>query len=193
MVLGDTYYTSNNNFSCIEQMLRYYDEIQKNIIAMGPISDNEIKNVGIMSGEWDDEAHTKMSVKKLVEKPSIDFAKQNLQIDGTCYGNFGMWIINHFVFEQIGENIENKITSKGEYEFVEAIAQIINDVEVKALKIDGTSYDIGNVESYKKTLISTITNMNDKDNLINDDLNNLELLKKIKDMLKEEELKKAIK
>ena len=183
MILGDTYYVSKEKSSCIEQMLNYYDDIQKNIIAIGKISDDEIENVGIMTGVWDDTEQTKMSVKKLVEKPSLEYAKEHLQMsDGSCYGNFGMWIINHCVFDQIGENIKNRITSKGEYQFVDAIAQILNDVEIKALKVNGDSYDVGNIHSYQKTLVSTIL---EKDIEIKhiEKLNDLETLRKIKELL----------
>lgn len=157
VVLGDTYYNSNmNTSSCVEQILKYYDEIEKNIIAIVEIDDDEIENVGISSGIWDDEAKEKMTVKKLVEKPKISYAKKHLAMNGKCYGNFGMWIIDHHIFDQIGENIENNMTIKGEYDFVSAIAQKLNDIEIKALKINGKSYDVGNIKSYKKTLLSSI-------------------------------------
>lgn len=183
MLLGDTYYTSNTEKTCIEQMLEYYDEVERNIIAVGEIPDDEIQNVGIMTGLWEDNQRTKMSVKKLVEKPSVEYAHEHLQMDNNkCYGNFGMWIINHHVFNQIGENIKNRITSKGEYQFVDAIAQILGDVEVKALKIDGTSYDVGNLKSYQKTLISTILEKNTEIKNI-EKLQDLEVLRKIKELL----------
>jgi len=176
MILGDTYYTSlDENETCIEQILNYYDEVHKNIIGIGKIDKDEIENVGILTGEWEDNSKTKMSVRKLVEKPKLDYALEHLSMeDGNCYGNFGMWIINHYVFDQIGENIRNRITSKNEYQFVDAIAQILNDVEVKALKLKGQSHDIGNIKSYQKTLLSTVFN--------NEELN-LETLKQIKDMI----------
>ncbi len=176
MILGDTYYTSNTDQSCIEQMLNYYDEVKRNIIAVGAIADDEIENVGILTGNWEDEEKTKIFVKKLIEKPALKYAKEHLLMDdGKCYGNFGLWVINHYVFDQIGENIQNKITSKGEYQFVDALAQILDDVEVKALKIQGTSHDIGNIRSYQKTLLSTFFSKGKEPDL--------DLLKQIQDML----------
>lgn len=176
MILGDTYYTSDTDQSCIEQMLSYYDESKRNIIAVGAIADDEIQNVGILTGNWENEEKTKISVKKLIEKPTIEYAKEHLLMDdGNCYGNFGLWVINHYVFDQIGENIRNKITSKGEYQFVDALAQILDDIEVKALKIQGISHDVGNIKSYQKTLLSTIFNKGEEPDL--------DLLKQIQDML----------
>lgn len=184
MILGDTYYTSNENDICIEQMIKYYDEVQKNIIAIGEVDDDEIQNVGIMTGEWEDDEQTKMMVKKLVEKPSLSYAKKNLLMsDGKCYGNFGMWIINHYVFDQIEYNIKNRITSRGEYQFVDAIAQILNDVEVRALKINGESHDVGNIKSYQKTLISTMMEYDDVDVKKIEKITDLEVLKKIKSLI----------
>lgn len=182
VVLGDTYFSTDSNKSCIRQIVDYYDEVGKNIIGMGEIADDEIENVGIMAGTWDDEEHTKLSVNRLVEKPNKDYAKEQLQVDGKCYGNFGMWIINQYVFNQIESNILNEIKSRGEYQFVDAIAQLIEGVDVKALKIDGKSHDLGNVNSYQKTLLSGLLNSNKDNNFING-INDLETLINIKNML----------
>ncbi len=157
VILGDTYYTSNTNESCVNQLINYYDEIEKNIIAMGEVDSDQLKNVGVMTGIWDDKEHTKMTVNQLVEKPTFEYAKENLQMSRKYYGNFGMWVINQDVFNSLENIIENQMLSKsGEYEFVDAIAEIIDDVEIKAIKIDGISHDIGNLSSYKDTLLSTI-------------------------------------
>lgn len=178
MILGDTYYTSLGSESCMEQMLNYYDEVHKNIIAIGEIETAEIENVGILTGQWDDQEKTRMTVKKLVEKPKLEYAEEHLRMeDGKCYGNFGMWIINHYIFDQLEENIKNRITSKNEYQFVDAIAQVVNDIAIKALKIKGKSHDVGNIESYQKTLLSTILNKQEEIKI--------ETLRQIKEILEE--------
>lgn len=179
VVLGDTYYTSSTNQSCVEQMLQFYDEINKNIIGINVIEDDEISNVGIVQGKFENEEKTKMTVKRLVEKPSLEYAKKHLLTENKCYGNFGIWIINHYVFNQIGENIKNRITYNNEYGFVEAISQLLDNIDIKALNIKGKSYDIGNFNSYQKTLLSTLFYKEKK--------LNLDLLKQIQDILQNEE------
>ena len=111
-----------------EVIEEFFDYVSDNSLSLKTMEDDEIENVGIMTGVWDDEEKTKLSVNRLVEKPNKEYAKEQLQIDGKCYGNFGMWIINQYVFNQIESNILNEITSRGEYQFVDAIAQIIDGV-----------------------------------------------------------------
>ena len=154
VVLGDTYFTSNIDKSCIEQIVDYYKEVGEIIIGMNEIPDDEIENVGMLSGTWDNKEKTKLSVNKIVEKPTLEYAKSELQIGGKCYGNFGMWIINNSVFNQIGHNIKNNITSRGEYQFVDAIEQIKDEIPIKALRINGQSHDVGNLLCYQKALFS---------------------------------------
>lgn len=157
MILGDTYYDSNIDETCIMQIVNYYDNNPKNIIAINEIDADKLGTVGVMTGIWDDNDQKSMTVKQLVEKPTLEYAKQNLQMNKKYYGNFGMWVIDNRVFESLGYAIENKIISKsGEYEFVDALARILDDVEVKALKINGVSHDIGNLNAYQNTLISTV-------------------------------------
>ena len=157
MILGDTYYDSNIDETCIMQVVNYYDNNPKNIIAINEIDADKLGTVGVMTGIWDDNDQKSMTVKQLVEKPTLEYAKQNLQMNKKYYGNFGMWVIDNRVFESLGYAIENKIISKsGEYEFVDALARILDDVEVKALKINGVSHDIGNLNAYQNTLLSTV-------------------------------------
>ena len=161
VVLGDTYFTTNTDKSCIQQIVDYYDEVGKIIIGMNEIPDDEIENLAIMQGSWDDDDLTKLSVNRLVEKPELEYAKTELQMDGKCYGNFGMWVINDKVFKQIEYNIKHDVTSRGEYQFVDAIAQIVDKVPVKALKIDGESHDVGNIACYQKTLLTELLKITD--------------------------------
>lgn len=186
VVLGDTYYTSNTDETCADQILTYYDEVQRNIIGIQSMSDNEIENVGILSGVWNNSEQTKMTVKELVEKPKLKYAKDCLQMDGVCYGNFGMWIINRHVFNQIEYNIDNEVTSGGEFQFVDAIAQILDDIDVKALKIDGTSHDIGNYNSYKKSLVTSF--LSEDSNVDINSLSDTEILQKIQELLSNREI-----
>ena len=156
VVLGDTYFTTKSDKSCVEQIVDYYDETKGIVIGMCEATDDEIENIAVMSGSWDDSEKTKLSVNKMVEKPTIEYAKKELQMEGKCYGNFGIWIINNDVFKQIEFNIENNIMSQGEYQFVDAIADIMDKVPVKALKINGQSHDVGNIRCYQKTLLTEL-------------------------------------
>ncbi len=157
--LGDTYFESEN-IHPIKQMLDFYDEVKTNIVACEVIKDEEIKNVGIMKGNWINKEKTKMNIEKYVEKPDINYAKKELSSDGKCFGNFGMWIINKDIFDKIESDIKNNNLYKNEIQLVNAIADLVNKIDVKALVIDGYSYDVGNFESYKNTLFETIKKYN---------------------------------
>lgn len=155
VVLGDTYYQTDNECSCIEQVINYYDEVEKNIVSVQEVNDEQISTVGVISGCFLDKEHTKIKINNMVEKPKLEYAKKHLKLDGKYYGNFGIWAIDHQVFDQIEANISNANFNKVEYEFVDALAQIVDKVEVNAICVDGKSYDIGNIKSYKTALRST--------------------------------------
>ena len=153
--LGDTYFESNK-IHPIKQMLDFYELVQTNIVACSIVDNEEIKNVGIMKGKFIDVDKTQMNIEKYVEKPDKDYALKELSIDNKCFGNFGMWIINKDIFNKIENDIKTNNLYKNEIQLVNAISDLVNISDIKALVIDGKSYDVGNFISYKNTLKETL-------------------------------------
>ena len=152
LVLGDTIYKSNEQRSCVEQLLDYYDKDENIIIGLQNIEKEELKYYGISCGRWINKKKTKLLIDEIVEKPSIEYAQKHLLIDGKFYGNFGNFIITKEVFEELEKIIKNPINSGEEYQLMTAFENLIGKIQVKGLKINGISYDVGNIKAYLRTM-----------------------------------------
>ena len=152
LVLGDTVYKSNNKLGCIEQVLKYYDEIEEVVIGLHKLDENQLKYYATINGEWDNIEKNKISLNKIIEKPSIETAKKELQLDGNFYGNFGIFILNDDVFNALQEVISKPPEENKEWDLMKAFDVVIKTKGAKGLVIDGVSYDAGNIEAYKKVM-----------------------------------------
>lgn len=148
LVLGDTIYKSNEEISCVEQLLRFYDEYQNVIIALKELKEEELKYYGTIYGKWDDSNNTRISLEKIVEKPSIEYAKKHLLLDGKYYGNFGEFILTKELFKELEKIIDKPLRENEEYQLMNAFESTIKKGHAKGIVINGNSYDAGNIESY---------------------------------------------
>ena len=69
------------------------------------------------------------------------------------YAVFGEYILTPRVFEKLLENIKNEATERGEYQLTSVLEQVREEEGMIAFIPDGKMLDIGNVDSYKKTLL----------------------------------------
>lgn len=152
MILGDTIYKSKIDKSCTEQILSYYDKVEKPIISLHPIKEENFKYYGIAYGTYDNFEKTEISLKGIVEKPSIEFARENLNMDGKYFSTFGQSIIDSSIYDALEYNIKNNITNKGEIQFTDAVDMAIKNVDIKGFIIKGKQYDLGNAKAYRKSM-----------------------------------------
>lgn len=148
LILGDTIYKSNTNKNSAKQVIECYENVQQPIIALHKLDYNEIKNYGIVKGNWVNDKYVKCV--EIVEKTTIEYAKENLLIDNELYGTFGQWIVTNEIYDSLEYLIKNKILSKGEYQLNDAYGIYMKNNEVIGYKVDGISYDVGNMQSYQK-------------------------------------------
>lgn len=153
MILGDTIYKSKTDKSCTEQMLSYYDKVEKPIISLHQIEEKDFKYFGIGYGTYDNKEKTEISLSEIVEKPTIEYAKENLCMDGKYFGTFGQSIIDSSIYDALEYNVKNNITNKGEIQYTDAVDIVIKKSEIKGLIVQGKQYDLGNVQAYQQAMI----------------------------------------
>lgn len=154
ILLGDTLYSSNSNLTCVEQLLEFYDKAEKNIIALQELKEEQLKNYGTVNGKWINKDKTQLILNTIVEKPSIDYARKNLLIDGKFYGNFGEFIATQSLFNELEEIVKQELKENQEYQLMDAFDKVIKKEETMGIVINGKSYDIGNTKSYIQYLKS---------------------------------------
>ncbi|GHT71174.1 hypothetical protein FACS1894110_23830 [Spirochaetia bacterium] len=150
LLLGDTLYSSETK-NCSLQMLEAYEQSERPLIAVHPISPEEVIHYGVVSGTWEDETRTKIKIEKFIEKPSVETAKKELVMTGRYYSVFGQYVLTPEVFNILENNIQNEEHETAEIGLTEALAACIGS-GLNGIVLDGKMHDIGNVKAYKETV-----------------------------------------
>ena len=88
----------------------------------------------------------------------MQYAKDYLTISSrsdpeSCYGAFGCYVITKDVFDRLKTAIDNNIVNaKGEVELTEALEFVCKNSGIMGFIPEGRSFDLGNPESYRKTV-----------------------------------------
>lgn len=152
LLLGDTIYKTNESRNSVEQLLDYYDEIESSIVSLKELDEKELKNYSVVYGNWENSSETQMLLKRVIEKPSVKYAKKNLLINNKYYGNFGALILTNDIFIEFEKIMSNPIESGKEYQLMDAFDNLAQKKSVYGIVINGNSYDMGNIESYIEIL-----------------------------------------
>ena len=121
----------------LKQLIDVYEKYDCNVIGVQEVAKELVYKYGIIEFESDDK------IKGIVEKPSPDKAPSN-------YAGLGRYIVKPEIFEEI----ENLNPGKGnEYQFTDAMLELMKKQDFRACKFKGTYFDIGNQFGYLKANI----------------------------------------
>jgi UTP-glucose-1-phosphate uridylyltransferase/mevalonate kinase len=155
LMLGDHLYRSNKEQSCARQLMEAYQNHGTNLLGVRLTPEDQIANFGTIAGVWVDGDHL-LSVTEFAEKPTADYARNNLRVpglpDGEYYTVFGQYIIKPQIFTYLEENIRNNVREHGEFQLTSALDRLRQEDGFLGLVIDGKRYDIGLPQFYLETL-----------------------------------------
>jgi len=151
VTVGDVYFKADNDVSVYEELLKQYEKEEANVTFVGPVQPENIKETGIVGGVFSDNV---INVNKVVEKPTIEYAMENLSIDGTCYAQYGTWIFTNEAVQKLDYNIKTKTTTNGKYEITGILNSEASSNNLKAVSIKGKYYDLKTIEKYKDALFN---------------------------------------
>lgn len=155
LVLGDQLYKTDSFESCTRQLLNNYEKNNRLMVSVNKVNLKNVNKYGILSGKMISDDSFEVSIVK--EKPEVAYAKDNLYtiIDNKkeYFAVFGEYILTPRVFEKLLENIKNEVTENGEYQLTSVLEQVREEEGMIAFIPDGKMLDIGNVSSYKETLL----------------------------------------
>jgi UTP-glucose-1-phosphate uridylyltransferase/mevalonate kinase len=155
LMLGDHLYRSNGQKSCAQQLMEAYHKHGVSVVGLRRTPESQIANFGTVTGAWIEEG-VLLNITEMVEKPTVDYARHNLNVPGLPEGEyltfFGQYIIKPLIFKYLEEHIRNNVRERGEFQLTSALDRLRQEDGFLGLIIDGQRYDIGLPESYLETL-----------------------------------------
>jgi UTP-glucose-1-phosphate uridylyltransferase/mevalonate kinase len=156
LMLGDHIYRANGEISCAQQLVDAFNQHGISVLGLRQTLVEMIANFGTVSGEWLEEEAQTLNVTEFAEKPTRDYAQNNLRTPGLPPNEyltvFGQYIIKPQIFDYLEENIENNVRERGEFQLTSALDRLRREDGFLGLVVDGQRFDIGLPENYLETL-----------------------------------------
>jgi UTP-glucose-1-phosphate uridylyltransferase/mevalonate kinase len=155
LMLGDHLYRSKGEQSCARQLVEAYNKHGISVVGLRRTPEDQIANFGTATGIWIEDGRL-MNVTEFAEKPTVDYARNNLRVPGLPEGEyltvFGQYIIKPQIFDYLEEHIVNNVREGGEFQLTSTLDRLRQEDGFLGLIMDGQRYDIGLPEYYLETL-----------------------------------------
>jgi UTP-glucose-1-phosphate uridylyltransferase/mevalonate kinase len=157
LMLGDHIYGSDCEDSCAKQLIDTYNQHGISVLGLRRTPEDLIANYGTAAGDWIHEQENQLlNITEFVEKPTVDYAQNNLRITGVPEGEyltvFGQYIIKPQIFDYLEEHIIHNVRERGEFQLTSALDRLRREDGFLGLIIEGQRYDIGLPEHYLDTI-----------------------------------------
>lgn len=155
LMLGDHIYRSTTGKSCARQLMDVYSQHGMSVLGLRRTPEDKIANFGTATGVWLEEDRL-LSVTEFAEKPTVDYARNNLRVSGLLQDEyltvFGQYIIKPQIFDFLSEQISNNVRERGEFQLTSALDRLRQEEGFLGLIMEGRRFDIGLPEYYLETL-----------------------------------------
>jgi UTP-glucose-1-phosphate uridylyltransferase/mevalonate kinase len=155
LMLGDHLYRSQGEQSCAAQCIEAFSRLGRSIVGLRRTPEEAIANFGTVAGVWVEDGSV-LNISEFAEKPTVDYARTNLQTPGLDEGEyltvFGQYVIKPSVFDYLEEHIANNVRERGEFQLTSALDRLRREDGFLGLVVDGQRYDIGLPDYYLATL-----------------------------------------
>lgn len=149
LLLGDHIYISHNKDRCARQLIRVYEQYMLDTITgVEPTVERLLHLFGTIKGDPIDPGKGIYKAALIVEKPSIELAREQLVTPGLPAGNylthFGMHVFSPRIFDSLEYLIKNNIRDKGEIQLTAAQEHLRHQTDKYWCVItQGQRYDTG--------------------------------------------------
>ena len=158
LMLGDHIYRANGDVSCAEQVISAFNQHGLSVVGLKRTPETQISSFGTVGGFWLDEEMRTLSVTEFAEKPTVEYARENLRIEGVPDGEyltvFGQYVIKPQVFEYLEEHIRNNVRERGEFQLTSCLDRLRREDGFLGYIVDGQRFDIGLPDRYIETLVA---------------------------------------
>ncbi|HQY87166.1 MAG TPA: sugar phosphate nucleotidyltransferase [Tepidisphaeraceae bacterium] len=149
LLLGDHVYISDVKDRCAKQLVRVYEQYMLEVAtAVQPTVERLLHLFGVIRGNPVDPSKGIYKAELIIEKPSIDVAREKLATAGLPAGNylahFGMHVFGPRIFDSLEYLIHNNIREKGEFQLTAAQEHLRQHSDKYwAVNVQGQRYDTG--------------------------------------------------
>ena len=139
VLYGDDIMKSNSNIPALKQLINIHEKTNANVIGCLEVAKELSNKYGMI-----DFANEKTNkIKTIIEKPSIDETP-------STYAGLGRYIVSANIFNVL-ENLSKGVGN--EYQFTDAMKQLMTEEDFYACCLDATYYDTGSKIGYLKANI----------------------------------------
>ncbi|HOZ49042.1 MAG TPA: sugar phosphate nucleotidyltransferase [Candidatus Hydrogenedentes bacterium] len=148
LLLGDHLYSSHvPGRRCAEQVVRLAVEEGCAVAAVQATREHLIGRYGTLSGKRVAEKPGVYQIERILEKPSLSLAEQELLTQGLRAGYylcfFGMHVLPHRVFDLLEPAIRAGADANGGIQLTPALDELASREKYLALEVQGRRYDTG--------------------------------------------------
>jgi UTP--glucose-1-phosphate uridylyltransferase len=149
LLLGDHVYISDVKDRCARQLIRVFEQyLLEAVTGVQPTLERMLHLFGTIRGEPVDANKGIFKAQMIVEKPSIELAREKLTTPGLPAGNylahFGMHVFSPRIFDSLEYLIANNVREKGEIQLTAAQEHLRQQTDKYwAVVAHGQRYDTG--------------------------------------------------
>lgn len=131
--------------SCLAQMVRAYEKVGGNIIAVDPVPIERVSSYGVIAPKAGSDADADLiEMSGMVEKPPASEAPSNLKITGR-------YILQPEILDLLSDQAAG---AGGEIQLTDAMARLMDMQAFHALKYSGQDYDCGSKFGYFEAFVA---------------------------------------
>lgn len=149
LMLGDHIYISDVKDRCARQLVRVYEQYMlEAATAVQPTVEKLLHLFGVIRGNPVDPNKGIYKAELIIEKPSVEVAREQLATPGLPAGNylahFGMHIFSPRIFDSLEYLIKNNLREKNEFQLTVAQEHLRQHSDKYwAVHVQGQRYDTG--------------------------------------------------
>jgi UTP--glucose-1-phosphate uridylyltransferase len=149
LLLGDHVYISDIKDRCARQLIKVYEQYMlDSATAVQPTVERLLHLFGVIRGTPIDAARGIYKAELIVEKPSVEMAREKLATGGLPAGNylahFGMHVFSPRIFESLEYLIANDLREQGEFQLTAAQEHLRQQTDKYwCVVTQGQRYDTG--------------------------------------------------
>jgi UTP--glucose-1-phosphate uridylyltransferase len=149
LMLGDHVYVSDKKDRCAAQLIKVFEAYRADAVTgVQPTIERLLHLFGTIRGQPIDPDKGVYRAELIIEKPSIEVAREKLVTPGLPAGNylahFGIHVFSPRIFDSLEHLIRNDIREKGEFQLTAAQEHLRGQVDKYwAVVVEGRRYDTG--------------------------------------------------
>ena len=157
LLLGDHVYLSEENRSCVRQVLEVYERSGRSVLAVQRTPIEQLHLFGVVAGEPLSDGRS-YRLDRIIEKPSVDQARRQLAVAGLPADQFlaifGIYLLTPAIFDILAENIRLDRREGGEIQLTTALAELIAREGAVGYEVAGRRLDMGTPLGYLQTQLA---------------------------------------